>query len=66
VTKPRTVPYDITLNTTTGQRHHTGTATTYGHPTDDQTRSAIAQHHQAGTSTPVAAVNLHNAPQTTR
>lgn len=60
MTEPRTIPYDITLNTTTGTRELTGTATTYGHLTDDQTRSAIAQHHQAGTSTPVTAVNLHN------
>lgn len=57
---PRTVPYDITLNTTTGTRELTGTATTYGNLTDDQTRAAIAQHHQAGTSTPVHTVRLHN------
>ena len=57
----RTVDYQVTLNTLTGPREISGTATVTGHLTDRQISAAVGQHSQAGTGTPVQAVRLHNA-----
>lgn len=55
---PQNVDYTVTLDTLTGPRQITGTATLWGAATTDQAKAAVAQHATAGTSTPVRAVHL--------
>jgi hypothetical protein len=58
MTTARTLQYTVTLDTLTGPRQITGTATTYGQTSDHDTKAAVAQHATAGTSTPIRAVQL--------
>lgn len=57
-TDPRDVNYTVTLDTRTGPRQITGTATLWGNVTPRQAEAAVAQHAVAGTSTPIRAVQL--------
>lgn len=58
MTAARTLQYTVTLDTLTGPRQITGTATLWGNVTPQQAEAAVAQHAVAGTSTPVRAVQL--------
>lgn len=55
----RNVGFTVTLDTRTGVRQVTGTATTYNHLSDEQAKAGVAQYATAGTSTPVKRVDLH-------
>lgn len=60
----RDINFTVTLDTRTGARQITGTATAYNHLSDEQARAAVSQYATAGTSTPVRNVDLHPGKNT--
>jgi len=55
------VGFTVTLDTRTGTREITGTATTYNGLSDHDAKAGVAQYAVAGTSIPVKRVDLHPA-----